>query len=298
MSQVINFGELGGQSEGTHPQESAAAVDHRYVRDATDQNFQEFLDISAQVPVVVDLWATWCGPCKQLSPILESFASQYQGKFLLAKVDVDQNPGLQQAFQAQSIPAVFALIRGQVMPLFTGAIPAEQVQQVLEQLMTFAAEQGVIGSLAEENQPESEPEPEPLDENHQAAYDAINAGDYDQAIVAYTRAIENNPRDDEAIAGLAQVQLLKRLGTQQPSDMRAQAADQSDNIEAQMNVADLDIAGGHIEDAFLRLLEAFASADPNSREAIRLRMLDYFAIVGSEDPRVVQARQRLASLLY
>ncbi|MGB3413586.1 MAG: thioredoxin, partial [Microbacteriaceae bacterium] len=201
-----------GQMSTPQPSSGAANAPNTFVFDASDANFEEFLELSKRVPVVVDLWATWCGPCKQLSPILEGFASEYQGKFVLVKVDVDQNPGLQRAFQAQSIPTVVALINGQVMPLFVGAQPAAQVKEILDQLIGFAADQGLPGLIPATTE-EVAQEPEPLDENHQAAFDAINSGDYDAAIRAYHRALEANPKDQDAAAGLAQVSLLQRLGT-------------------------------------------------------------------------------------
>ncbi|MGB3413159.1 MAG: tetratricopeptide repeat protein, partial [Microbacteriaceae bacterium] len=127
---------------------------------------------------------------------------------------------------------------------------------------------------------------------------AINSGDYDAAIRAYHRALEANPKDQDAAAGLAQVSLLQRLGTQDPNQLRANAAEHPTGIEEQLAVADLDISGGHIEDAFARALDLFAAHFGKEREPIRLRLLDYFALLGAEDPRVIQARQQLANLLY
>ncbi|NBO46684.1 MAG: hypothetical protein EBU85_06730, partial [Actinobacteria bacterium] len=114
------------------------------VFDATDANFQSLvLEKSMTNPVVVDLWATWCQPCKTLSPILERVTESYDGAVFLAKVDVDANPALSQAFQVQSIPAVFVVLAGQVMPLFQGAVPEPQVKQVYEQVLQIARQQGM-----------------------------------------------------------------------------------------------------------------------------------------------------------
>ena len=118
------------------------------VVDVTDATFEaEVLTRSLTVPVVIDLWAEWCGPCKQLSPILEKLAREYDGRILLAKVDVDANPQLSAAFQVQSIPSVFAVVKGQPVPLFQGAIPEPQVRQVIDQLLEVAATNGVSGRL-------------------------------------------------------------------------------------------------------------------------------------------------------
>ncbi|MFM6974258.1 MAG: tetratricopeptide repeat protein [Agromyces sp.] len=268
--------------------------------DGTDANFQAILDLSRTVPVVVDLWATWCGPSTQLSPVLEKLAIEYGGRLVLAKVDVDANPGLAQAFQAQSIPTVVALIGGQAVPMFTGALPEAQVRDVFEKLLEVAASNGVTGSVPVSNEPPSaaEPAPAPLSANEQAALDAIDRGDYAAAAAAYRAALVENPRDAEASAGLAQVNLLGRLQGKTLDDIRNAAALNPTQVSAQLDVADLDISGGHIEDAFARMLEVFAQASVEDRKLIRERLLELFEVVGVTDPRVNAARSKLSALLY
>lgn len=275
------------------------------VFDGTDQNFTRFIELSNTVPVIVDLWAEWCGPCKQLSPALERVVSDYAGRFVLVKVDVDSNPQLAQAFQAQSIPTVVAIIGGRPAPLFVGAIPEAQLRDVFEQVLQIAEQNGVTGSVsvdeqagAESDGEVSEPEPEPLPPHHQEAYDAIERGDFDGAIAEYRLAIAQNPADDLAVAGLAQVSLLKRLSSVDAAQVRDAAASAPRDVDAALAVADLDLSGGHIDDAFGRLLDLFASADQADRDTIRTRLVDFFEIVGVADPRVMKARGRLASLLY
>jgi len=274
------------------------------VFDGTDANFTQFLDLSSTVPVIVDLWAEWCGPCKQLSPVLEKLVTEYAGRFVLVKVDVDSNPQLTQAFQAQSIPTVAAIIGGRPMALFQGALPEAQVRDVFEQVLQVAAQNGVTGTAQTEQNPaaegeaSSEPEPEPLPPHHQEAYDAIERGDFAAAIAAYTTAIAQDPRDTLAVAGLAQVSLLARLQDKDADALRAAAAADRDDVDAQLAVADLDLSGGHVEDAFGRLLDLFGRTAAAERDPIRRRLLELFEVVGSDDPRVAAARARLAGLLY
>ncbi|TFC95811.1 MULTISPECIES: tetratricopeptide repeat protein [Cryobacterium] len=277
------------------------------VLEGTDANFGEILELSMSVPVIVDLWAEWCEPCKQLTPILEKLVLEYAGRFVLATVDVDSNPQLTQAFQAQSIPTVAAVIGGQPVQLFSGALPEGQVREVLHRVFELAAQHGVTatalppeaagsaeGEAAEASAP-AEPEVPPL---HQEAYDAIERGDYDAAIALYKTALARDPRDQMAVAGLAQVSLLARLHGKTMAEIRSAAAAAPDDLQAQLTVADLDLSGGHIEDAFDRLLALFPAQDPAGRNEIRQRILELFEVVGQDDPRVPPTRSRLTALLY
>lgn len=271
------------------------------VVDATDDTFGQILELSRTVPVVVDLWAEWCGPCKQLSPIIEKVTRELDGRVLLAKVDVDANPQLAQSFRAQSIPMVVALIAGQPVPMFTGAVPEEQVREVFAQLLQVAAQNGVNGSLsvsgdvADDAAPTDEP---PLPPLHAEAFAAIENGDYAAAIRAYEQALTENPRDEDAIAGLGQVRLLDRVQGLDLQEARAAAAAAPLDVEAQFAVADLDIAGGHVDDAFGRLLDLFAELPSDERTPVRERLIELFGLIGTADPRVISARNRLSSLLF
>ena len=270
------------------------------VVDATDESFGQILELSRTVPVVVDLWAEWCGPCKQLSPIIEKVARELGGKVLLAKVDVDANPQLAQGFRAQSIPMVVALIAGQPVPMFTGAVPEQQVREVFAQLLQLAAQNGVTGTLnvGEASEGQEAPEEPPMPPLHAEAFAAIEAGDYAAAIVAYEKALAENPRDEDAIAGLGQVRLLDRVQHLDLQDARAAAAAQPRDVQAQFDVADLDLAGGHVEDAFGRLLDLFAQLPSDERTPVRERLIELFGLIGAADPRVITARNRLSSLLF
>ena len=272
------------------------------VLDGTDANFGDILQISAHVPVLVDLWAEWCGPCKQLTPVLEKLVTELAGRLLMVKVDVDSNPQLAQAFQAQSIPTVAALVGGRPVPLFTGAIPEAEVREILEQLFALAAQQGVTGTASapaplEGEEPVAPVEPE-LPPLHKDALDSIERGDYASAIASYKTAIAQDPRDDMAKAALAQVSLLHRLQGKSLDQIRSAAAADPTDLSAQLDVADLDLSGGHIGDAFDRLLELFPDQDAEGKTRVRERMLELFEVVGADAPQVAVARRRLTMLLY
>jgi putative thioredoxin len=282
--------------------DGAAAGAGSVVVDVNEVDFQDVvLEQSMTVPVVVDLWADWCGPCKQLSPVLERLAREYAGRFLLAKVDVDANPRLAQVFQAQSIPMVVAVVKGQPVPLFQGALPEQQVRAYLDELLRVAEANGVTGVLAgdgEANADAAEPEEAPLPPLHQQAFDAIDAGDLDAAIVAYEKALAQNPADEMATAGLAQVKLLQRTTGIDPQAARDAAAQSPTDADAQIVVADLDVMGGHVDDAFARLVDTVRVTAGDDREKVRSHLVELFTVVGPTDDRVIKARRALTSALF
>lgn len=272
------------------------------VLDVTDETFQQIAQLSSVVPVVIDLWAEWCQPCKTLGPILERVTREFAGRLLLAKVDVDANPGLQQAFQAQSIPMVVALVGGRPVPLFQGAVPEAQVREVFAQLLQLGAQQGLNGRLnapkLDGEAPEEPVEP-PVNPAHAEALEALERGDFGAAVEAYEQVLLRAPADDEARAALVQVRLLHRLEGKTVDEIRSAAAVGTRDVDAQLLVADLDVSGGHVEDAFLRLIELFSALEgDDERTRVREHLLELFEVVGKSDPRVTAARGRLASLLY
>ena len=286
-------------ADGAASAEASAPVSS-LVFDVTDASFGQILELSRSVPVVVDLWAEWCAPCKQLSPILEKVVVELAGQVVLAKVDVDANPQLAQGFRAQSIPMVVALVAGQPVPLFTGAVPEQQVREVFGQLLQLAAQHGVTGTVPVQGTEAAAEEPaeQPLPPLHAEAFAAIEEGDYPRAIAAYERALAENPRDADARAGLGQVRLLDRVQGADLHAARAAAAADPVDVDAQFLVADLDVAGGHVDDALERLLDLFGSLPTDERAPVRERLLELFGLIGDDDARVIRARSRLASLLF
>jgi Thioredoxin domain-containing protein len=277
-----------GDAAGGAPAASGVVVD------VTEASFPQVVELSTRVPVVVELYAPG------LEPALARIVESYGGRLVLATVDAQANPGIAQAFQVREVPAVAAIIGGRPVPMFVGIPSDEEVRQVLDQLLQLAAQNGVTGSVDAGAAPAegAEPVEEPLPPLHQEAYDAISTGDYAGAVAAYRKAIAQNPRDALAVAGLAQASLLQRLDGAVAEELRAAAAAAPGSAAAQLAVADLDVSGGHLDDAFDRLLELFPSLDGEGREAVRTRLLEYFEIAGADDPRVAAARRRLTLLLY
>ena len=264
------------------------------VVEATDATFTVILELSSTVPVIVEFFAGEPG-----SSLPKAVAAR-QGRFLLATVDATANPQLRGAFSVNAVPTVAAVIAGRPVPLFEGELPADQIEQLFDQILELSAQNGVTGSVVADAAGEETAEPveEPLPPLHQEAFDAVEAADYPRAIAAYEKAIAQDPRDELAVAGLAQVALLHRLSGRSAAEIREAAGAEPTNAEAQMAVADLDLSGGHLTDAFDRLLDLYPSLGADDKNAVRQRLLDYFQVAGVTDPRVVAARRRLTALLY
>lgn len=278
------------------------------VIDVDEAGFEhEVLQRSTEVPVVIDFWAEWCEPCKQLSPLLEGLAREYNGRFVLAKIDVDANQMLMQQFGVQGIPAVFAVVAGQALPLFQGAAPVEQIRQTLDQLIQVGEERFGLTGLAvdpdaqeggEQEAPVAEVPAGPYDALLEAAVQALDAGDLGGAVQAYRNVLNDDPANTEAKLGLAQAELLQRVQGLDAQQVRKDAADRPADVAAQIAAADLDLVGGHVEDAFGRLIEAVRRTAGDDRDAARVRLLELLEVVGSDDPRVTAARTQLARVLF
>ena len=270
------------------------------VVDVSEADFQSIVDQSMTVPVVIDFWADWCQPCKTLSPILERLAAADGGRWLLARIDLDANPRLGQAFQVQSIPAIFAVVKGQPLPLFQGALPEAQVRQYIDELLRVAEANGVNGRVdTAAAEPEATGAEEPaVDPRYDEAYDAIERGDYDAAASAYQSLLAENPADQEAAAGLGQVELLRRTQNLDEARLRAAVAADPDDVAAVSSLADLDLLGGRVDQAFDRLVELVRRTSGADRDAARTHLVGLFELVGNQDERVAKARTALANALF
>ncbi|MFH9794331.1 tetratricopeptide repeat protein [Streptomyces virginiae] len=294
-------------SQGGGSAPSAGAVPpSALVVDVDEAGFErDVLQLSAEVPVVLDFWAEWCQPCKQLSPLLERLVIEANGRLVLAKVDVDANQMLMQQFQIQGIPAVFAVVAGQVLPLFQGVAPEQQIRETLAQLVQVAEERfGIIGIEVDPNAEggagpvETEAPAGPHDALLEAAVVALDAGDLGGAVQAYKNVLADDPGNTEAKLGLAQAELLARVQHMNPQEVRAAAAENPRDPAAQIAAADLDLVGGHVEDAFGRLVDTVKVTFGDDRDAVRLRLLELFEVIGADDPRVTAARTALARVLF
>lgn len=265
------------------------------VMDITEADFQAVVELSQSVPVLVELYDPRTGTNEALTSLVEQLA----GRIVLARTDVQTNPGIAQAFRAQQVPMGVAVIAGQPVPVFVGPADEAQLRELLGRLLELAAQQGVTGSVpVADADPAAEPVEPELPPLHAEAYAAIEAGEYDRAVTAYEQALAENPRDEEARAGLGQVKLLARVQGLELQAVRDAAAAAPLDVDAQFAVADMDMAGGHVDDAFGRLLDLFAQLPTDQRGPVRERLLELFGLVGDADPRVSRARGRLSSLLF
>jgi putative thioredoxin len=270
----------------------------------TEANAAEYLQESTRRPIFVLLCSATAPQCDELRERVVAHLARYGDTVGLVMVDVDAEPSLAQAFQLQAVPAMLALMAGRPVPLFQGTPDNQQLVDVFAQVAQVAREAGMdvrdSGEPAAEagDAGEGEAEEKPLPPLHQAAFDAIEREDYDAAVAAYDQALKENPKDAEARAGRAQVSLVARSGAADTVAVRQAAADDPEDVDAQLAVADLDVLGGMVDDAFDRLVDAVRAAAGPERERVRARLIELFDVVGAADPRVTAARQKLASALY
>ena len=275
------------------PAAPASTSEHVFV--ATEQDFQEtVLRRSLQVPVLIDFWADWCGPCKQLTPVLEKLAEEGAGSWLLAKVDVDANQALSGQLQIQSIPTVFLALGGRLVPGFQGALPERELREFLAQVMAAAKQAGLPGVS---DVPDDVLEP-PADPVLLAAEEALARGDYDAALAGFDAILAERPADAEAQVGKAWAALLQRAAHLDPGAVLAAATSRPDDVMAQCSAADVEVLSDQIQEAIDRLIGFVQRSSGEDRDIVRQHLLGLFSVLDPDDERIIKGRRALTNALY
>lgn len=272
-----------------------------YVVQVDEQNFQSLLESSMVAPVVLVVYSSARMPASlQLADDLGTVVDELDGRLALGRVDADAQPGIVQALQVQTVPFAAMVLQGRLAPLLQDAPPLHELRPMMSQLVQQLTQQGMDGR----HQPfgpagaAPEPEQEGADPRYAAAEEALMSGDLDRAVREYDALLAADPTDSEASVGRARAQLMRRTATADPEAARAAAAAAPDDVEAQVLVADLDLLGGHVDDAFQRLIDVVRRTSGEERDRARLHLIELFAVVGNDDPRVLRGRQQLASALF
>ena len=295
-----------GQAAGQGPAGGgggAPAGGSSYWLDITEENFQATVEASITAPVLLAFYSASRLPeSEQMARDLATVAEEYEGRFLAGLVDIDAQPAIAQAVQLQSVPFVFAVIDGRPQPLIQDVLTLDNLRTAINQVMQQLTTQGITGR----HQPrqaapavaEGEDGEPPLDPRYAPAQDALEREDYDGAVDEYQKLVAANPADAEAAAGLAMATLLQRTKDADLDAARAAADASPDDVAAQTLVADLDMLGGRVDEAFDRLVDVVRRTEGDDRNQAREHLLGLFAAVGNDDPRVLKGRQNLASALF
>jgi putative thioredoxin len=272
-----------GASTGGGPPLPGGSSSDSMIIDVTEETFQtDVIERSMTTPVVIDFWAEWCEPCKQLTPVLEKLAREGGGAWTLARINIDENQRIAAMFRVQSIPLVYAVVGGQPVDAFNGVIPETQLRQW-------------IGAVAKAGGVAIE---EPIDARYDGADEALVNGDLDAAETAYKQILADAPADSAAEAGLAQVGLLRRIENVDFDGVIAAAGSTPDDVDAQMLAADVQVASGEAEQAYQRLVDLVRRTSGSERDKARTHLVSLFLIAGPDDPVVAAARRALASALF
>ena len=316
MDQLIGGGKPGAGKPGAQGTTGAGDL----VKDTNTASFRaDVLDASMQVPVIVDFWAPWCGPCKQLGPIIEKAVKDARGAVRLVKINVDESQELAAQMRIQSIPAVYAFFQGRPVDGFVGAQPESALKQFIQKLAKLGA--GEAG-------------PSPIDEALEHADAALKAGDHEAASAIYSQVLEHEPDNLKAISGLvrclvaagdldqaktfldqvppaqagdaaisaarAQLELAQagQKAAGQSQELQARVDANPKDFEARFALAQALFAGGDKEGGVDHLLEIIRLNRAWNEEAARKELVKFFEAMGPTDPLTLSSRRRLSSILF
>jgi putative thioredoxin len=287
-----------GTPAGTAPAGSGGGHS-AYSVDVTEANFQQVLESSMAAPVLLVFFSRTKMPeSGDLADDMVVVSGEFDGRYLVGLIDIDASPQIAQAMQIPTIPLVVAVVDGRPMPLFQDVLPLEELRTALTQVGQQLTTQGITGRHQPRGVEPVEGEEPQVDPRYAAAQDALGEGDIDLAVAEYQKLVDGNPADTEAAAGLAMAKVLQRTQGVDLNAARAAAAAAPDDVDAQTMVADLDLLGGHVEDAFNRLVSLVARTSDAERTKARDHLLGLFAAVGNDDERVLAGRRNLASALF
>lgn len=312
LAGAVDLEALKHQVKAEPGQAGGAPAAGGYVIDTNENTFQAMVQTSATFPILMLLWVPTDDRLFPMARALGDAVNALNGKIQLSRIDIASNPSIAQALQVQGAPALFALIGGRPMPLLQGLPGDDEIKQlcdeVVPKIIQAAAQAGVSGTAPYSGDPDSDAAKsagatgagasDQVPPEHAEAHRLAEEGDYAGAAAEYARVLESDPHDALAARERAKALLLARSGQANVREVRAAAAAAPDDVEAQLAVADIDMIGGQIQDAFDRLLDFLAAGHKADLEAVRERLLEYFAIPEPTDERLKRARRRLATLMY
>ncbi len=281
---------------GGQPPGGAAATETGLLIEGTDATFNQIVSRTVSVPAIAVVWSAQMPQSRELLDTVLAVANELEGRLQVVSIDISANPGLAQALRPPEVPIALGLVQGQPVPLFTGVVSAAEVRSVVDQLLALAVQHGVTGRV--ETAAVADQGEEELSPLHQEAFDAIERDDLEAAASAYERALAENPKDADAALGLGQVRLMQRTAGVDLNAARSAAAENPDDLDAQLLVADLDVLGGHIEDAFSRLVDLVRRTAGDERTRAKDHLIGLFDVVGPQDERVRRGRTALMSALF
>jgi putative thioredoxin len=306
LAGAVDLSALKHKVEAQPGQAGGAPSAGKYVIDTTESSFQAMVETSSTFPILLLLWIPTDDRLFPMARKLADAVNAQEGKIQLSRIDIATYPAVAQALRVKGAPALFGLVAGRPMPILQGLPGDKELDEVattlIPQVIALAQQSGVTGTAplasgGDEDDTEASAEDNQIPPAHAKAHALAAQGDYAGAAAEYKKLIDTNAQDGLAKREYAKAELLARSGAADVRDIRTKAADEPDDVQAQLAVADIDMIGGQVDDAFARLLD-FAGKHREDLDDVRARLVSYFDMLAADDPRVKRARGRFASLLY